>query len=179
MVRDPTSAVDLVTRAQQGDQRAFETLATDCHAQLYRLAHGILREPSAAEEATQQALIDTWRTLRRLRDPAGIEGWACRWLIAACRDEARRQDHALPLQGPERQAPWTPARVPAGVSERDRLERAFGRLAVEDRAVIVLRHLVDLSPRATADALGMPVRALDSRVDAAMRSLSEAIEAVG
>jgi RNA polymerase sigma-70 factor (ECF subfamily) len=168
--------VDLVNRARRGDQRAFERLAIDGHAPLHRLACGILLDAWAAEEATQQALVDAWRSLRRLRDPARFEGWAYRWLIVACRLEARRQ-----VDGPSRQVRWPqalpiPASVSAGVLERHRLERAFVRLSVEDRAVIVLRHLLDLSPRVASDALGIPTGALDARLQAAARTLSEGFE---
>jgi RNA polymerase sigma-70 factor (ECF subfamily) len=168
--------VDLVIRARRGDQRAFERLALDHHPPLFRLAHGILLDAWAAEEATQQALVESWWSLRRLRDPARFERWAYRWLIVACRLESRRQ-----ADGPPRQIRWPqglpiPASVSARVLDRHRLERAFLELSVEDRAVIVLRHLLDLSPRVASDALGVPTGALDARLEAATRALSEAFE---
>jgi len=64
---------DLVVRAQHGDQRAFESLAVASHPRLYRLAQGILGNPHLAEDATQQACLDIWRDIRRLRDPAKFE----------------------------------------------------------------------------------------------------------
>lgn len=45
---------DLILRAQAGDQRAFDSLALADYPRLYRVAHGILRDPSHAEDATQQ-----------------------------------------------------------------------------------------------------------------------------
>lgn len=70
---------DLVIRAPKGDLGAFETLALASHPRLFRLAHGILRDPAAAEDATQQALISMWRHLRSLRDPGRFEGWSTAW----------------------------------------------------------------------------------------------------
>ena len=72
---------DLVVRAQQGDQRAFEMLAADAYTRLFRLAHGILRDGAKADDATQQALVSIWRSLPGLRDPARFEGWCCRLLV--------------------------------------------------------------------------------------------------
>ena len=67
---------DLVTRAQNGDQRAFESLTEAHHPRLFRVAHGILRDAHLAEDATRLAFIDIWRHLRRLRDPAKFNGFA-------------------------------------------------------------------------------------------------------
>ena len=49
---------DLVVRARQGDQRAFEVLIASDHPRLFRVAHGILGDPHLAEDATQQAFLD-------------------------------------------------------------------------------------------------------------------------
>jgi DNA-directed RNA polymerase specialized sigma24 family protein len=61
---------ELVALAQQGDQRAFESLTLAHHTRLFRVAYGILRDRHLAEDATQQAFLDIWRYIRRLRDPA-------------------------------------------------------------------------------------------------------------
>ena len=50
---------DLVTRAQQGDQRAFEALTVADQPRLYKVAYGILRDRHLAEDATQQAITPT------------------------------------------------------------------------------------------------------------------------
>jgi len=65
---------DLVTRAQTGDHVAFEALTVASHSRLYRAAHGILRDRHLAEDATQQAFIDIWQNIRRLRDASKFEG---------------------------------------------------------------------------------------------------------
>ena len=68
---------DLVVRVQNGDQRAFETLATAGYPRLFRVAHGVLGDRDMAEDATQQALLAIGRKAR-------VTSWseassACRW----------------------------------------------------------------------------------------------------
>ena len=75
---------DLVTRAQHGDQRAFETLTVADQPRLYKVAHGILRDRHLAEDAIQQAFLDIWRHLPRLRDGAKYEVWSYRLLVYDC-----------------------------------------------------------------------------------------------
>jgi len=164
-------------RAQQGDQRAFEVLTVVSHPRLFRAAYGILRDPTLAEDATQQAFIDIWRFLRRLRDPARFEGWSYRLLVNACYDEARRQP-AWVTTGEAPTALEVSRPDPFGSAvDRDQLTRGFARLSVEHRAVIVMRYLLDLPVDETAEALGVPAGTVASRLDRALTALRAALEA--
>jgi len=168
---------DLVVRVRQGDQRAFEALAIADHARLFRVAYGILRDHQVAEDATQQASLDIWRDIRRLHDPAKYEGWSYRLLVHACYREAKRQpdwvsDSEIP-----------PAREPRAaddyesVLDREQLERGFQHLSLDNRAVIVLRYLLDLTPEQVAEVLGIPRRTVYSRLKRAMPAMRAALEA--
>ena len=60
------------------------------------MAHGIPRDAHPADDAVQQAFIDIWRHIRRLRDPSKFDGWSYRLLVNACHDEAKRKPRWLP-----------------------------------------------------------------------------------
>jgi RNA polymerase sigma factor (sigma-70 family) len=168
---------DLVTMAQQGDQDAFEVLATLAHPRLYRVALGVLGEAGAADDATQQALIEMWRALPRLRDADKFEGWSYRLLVRACYAEAKRRPKWLP------ESAIGEAHVPVArdayldVVRRDQLERGMRRLCVEHRAVIVLRYMLDLPPEQVADALDLTVGTVGSRLNRALSALRAALDA--
>ena len=168
---------ELVIRAQMGDQRAFETQIAADHPRLFRVAHGILGDPHLAEDATQQAFLDIWRNIPRLRDPAKYEGWSYRLLVHACYAEARRKPDWVDLDN------TPPGREPQAIEgygsvlERDRLERAFKRLSLDHRAVIVLRYLLDMTPEQVGETLGIPRRTVYSRLKRAMPAMRSALEA--
>ena len=166
---------DLVTRAQHGDQVAFEALMVAHHRRLFLLAHGILRDPHRAEDATQQAFLDIWRDLRKLRDPARFEAWSYRLLVRVCFAEAKKAREWMPGPDPEE----LPAiRDPFGsVIERDQLERGFARLSMDHRVVIVMRFLLDMSPERIGETLGIPRRTVYSRLKRAVPALRAALEA--
>jgi RNA polymerase sigma-70 factor (ECF subfamily) len=169
--------LDLVTRAQRGDQEAFEALTVSHHARLYRVARGVLRDQHLAEDATQQAFLDIWRHLRSLDDPARFEGWSYRLLVHACYAEARRRPRwAREVDIEDTQVPVAPDAF-GPVIDRDLLERAFRHLSLEHRAVIVLRCLLDMPLDEVAETLGVPVGTVASRMNRAMSSLRAAIEA--
>jgi RNA polymerase sigma-70 factor (ECF subfamily) len=168
---------DLITRAQRGDQRAFEMLVAESHRRLQRVAVGILRDPHLAEDAVQQAFVNIWRDLRRLRDPAKFEGWSYRLVVRACYAEARRRPTGVPdSELRPTQEPLAPDEY-GPVLHRDQLERAFDQLSLDHRAVVVLHHLMDMTLDQVADALDLRLGTVKSRLNRAMHSLRDVMEA--
>ena len=168
---------DLVVRVQRGDRRAFEALATADYPRLFAVAHGVLGDRSLAEDVTQQALLDIWRDIRRLRDPSKYEGWAYRLLVRVCYAEAKRQPKWTPSDE------LSPADEPSAadaygvVADRDQLERGFQRLSMDHRVVLALRHLLGMTPEEVADTLDLPRSTVYSRLQAATKAMRAALEA--
>jgi RNA polymerase sigma-70 factor (ECF subfamily) len=168
---------DLVTRAQDGDEQAFVSLAVAVGDRLHAVAHRILRDTDLAEDATQQALLAIWRDLPTLRDPARFEAWSYRLLVRACYAEGRRTRHWDPHL---RLLPADEPTVADGlhtVLDRDQLERGFRRLSIDHRAVVVLHHYLALPLSEVAEALGVPEGTVRSRLHYAMRGLRAALDA--
>jgi RNA polymerase sigma-70 factor, ECF subfamily len=169
--------IDLVVRAQHGDEEAFASLAVAVGGRLHAVSHRILRDIHLAEDATQQALLTIWRDLPQLRDPARFDAWSYRLLVRACYAEGRRiRDWAPNL----RVMPADEPAVAEGLSvvvDRDQLERGFQRLSIEHRAVVVLHHYADLPLDQVAEILGVPIGTVRSRLFHAMRGLRAALEA--
>ena len=166
----------LVRQVQEGDQEAFRSLVVSEHARMLRVAQGVLRDAHVAEDAVQQAFLDIWRDIRRLRDPSRFEGWSYKLLLRVCYAEAKR----MPRWVPDRQIPVA-AEPHVGdvfgvVVDRDQLSRGFAHLSPDHRAVIVLRYLVDLSPEQVAEALDIPRKTVYSRLGRAMDALRAALE---
>jgi RNA polymerase sigma-70 factor (ECF subfamily) len=168
---------DLVIRAQHGDEEAFASLAVAVGDRLHAVAHRILRDLDLAEDATQQALLTIWRDLPQLRDPARFDAWSYRLLVRACYAEARRTRHWTPNM---RLLPSDEPMQTDGTGEvvdRDQLERAFRRLSIDHRAVVVMHHYLDWPLDRVAEALGVPAGTVRSRLHHAMRGLRAALDA--
>jgi RNA polymerase sigma factor (sigma-70 family) len=168
---------ELVRQAQRGDEEAFASLAVAVGNRLHAIAHRILRDADLADDATQQALLAMWRELPRLRDPARFEAWAYRTLVNACYAEgrkARKWSPNLRVLLPEEPVSLDDL---ATVADRDQLERAFRRLSVDHRAVVVLHHYLDLPLEEVAETLGIPIGTVRSRLFHAMRGLRAALDA--
>lgn len=168
---------ELVERARAGDRDAFASLVQTTSDRMYAIATRILRDAHLAEDALQSAFVTAWRTLPSLRDPARFEAWFRRLLVHACYAEARRRRawtaniRVLPLDGPVGPDDLL------SIVDRDALDRAFGRLTIEQRAVFVLHHHLGLALTEIAETLGVPAGTARSRLHYATRALRSAIEA--
>jgi len=170
---DPT----LVVRAQNGDEEAFASLAASIGGRLHGVARRILRDVDLADDATQQALLAIWRDLPGLRDPSLFEAWSYRLLVRACYAEGRRTRRWAPNLRFLPMDATDAGEELAAVVVRDQLERAFRRLSIDHRSVVVLHHYLDLPLDEVAETLGVPVGTVRSRLYHAMRGLRAALDA--
>jgi RNA polymerase sigma-70 factor (ECF subfamily) len=167
----------LVTKARQGDEDAFAEIVVRSIARLNVIARAVLRDPQAAEDAVQEALVGAWRDLPRLRDVDRFEQWLRRLLLRACFDRAR-QDRKVRV----REIPGVPDSGsgddhPAAILLRDEVERALAALSIEHRAVLVLTYYLDLPLAEAAEVLDIPVGTMKSRLDRARSAMRAALDA--
>jgi RNA polymerase sigma-70 factor (ECF subfamily) len=168
---------DLVIAAMAGDHEAFSELARLSVDRLHAIARSILHDPERAKDATQEALVAAWRDLSALRDPDRFEPWLRRLLVRACYREARRERSRRSI---EVHVPYLDHGVPDGsasLADRDALERGFHPLAPDQRALIVLHYHVGSPLQETADALGLPLGTVKSRLFRSTRVLRAALTA--
>ena len=167
----------LVVRAQGGDQAAFAMLAVEVGPRFHAIAYRILRDVALAEDAVQQALLDTWQDLPRLREPARFEAWSYRLLVRVCYAQARRVRRRLPEVELTDTDVGATCDVYADIADRDQLERGFLRLSVDQRTVVVLHHYLGLPVKEVADIVDAPIETVRTRLKRALAALRSALEA--
>jgi RNA polymerase sigma-70 factor (ECF subfamily) len=167
----------LVERAMHGDEEAFDLLVGRIGDSLHSVARRILRDTTLAQDATQQALLAAWRNLPQLRDPDRFEAWAYRLVVNACNAEARREGRQ---RGNLRLLPHDEPMSPdpaSSIANNDQLDRAFQKLSVEHRSVVVLVHYLGFTPTEAAEAMGTPAGTARSRLHYALQQMRSALEA--
>lgn len=167
----------LVVRAQAGELEAFAQLAEALYGRCYAVAMRLLRDSGLAQDATQQALVNIWRDLPRLHEVGRFDAWSYRLLVRACYAEYRRAPRWMPAieaGGPGEPVARDELEV---VIDRDQLERGFRRLSMDQRAVVVLHHYLDLPLEQVAEVLGLPVGTVKSRLHRALAELRASLQA--
>ena len=167
---------DLVELARRGDREAFAALATTSIDRLFAIARRILQDHDRAQDAVQTALLGAWRDLPSLRDASRFDGWLKTLLVRACYEESRKH---RAFRTSIRLVQLEPAVSDATgrFADRDELQRAFIRLNVEQRAVVVLHFYLGMGLRETAETLAIPEGTARSRLHYALRIMRGAIEA--
>lgn len=69
---------DLVTRAQQGDNKAFDILISRCYTKLLNTATIFVKDEDTAKDIVQDASIIIFTNIKSLKDSSKFESWANR-----------------------------------------------------------------------------------------------------
>src|SRR5262249_52757228 len=144
-----------VRAAQRGDPLAMDRLLTELAPWVARICAAIALDQG--EDAMQETLIIVLRNLPALREPAAWRAWVRR---IAVREALRmtRDDRVVAIVDPPEV--MVSADLDTAIDVRDTLRK----LSAEQRAVLVLRNLADLSEQETAEGLGVPEGTVKSRL---------------
>jgi RNA polymerase sigma-70 factor (ECF subfamily) len=181
-VRQSPEVIELVdSRPLQVDETtnraaAFTRLADQHLDAAYRLARAILRDPSEAQDATHDALLQAWRKWSSLRNPSHFEHWFDRILVNICRN---RLQHASRWQASDISTELVIASGdPFGqADDRDVLGTAIATLSPDHRVIVALRYYRDLPVDEIATRLGIPAGTVQSRLHYALKQLHRMIDA--
>jgi RNA polymerase sigma-70 factor (ECF subfamily) len=166
--------IELAGVQPREDDRVVELLLAAV-PEAHRLASWILRDPISAEDAVQEALARAWSRRRSIRFELGEpHRWFMRIVVNVCRDELRRR-RRQPVATVE---PAEPAAESLWASaERDDLDRAIGRLTVDEQLVLGLRFGRDLTIPQIAAQTGLPEGTVKSRLHYALEHIRAALDA--
>lgn len=174
----------LLDQAAQGDVDAFDALLRPRLERLCRMAVAITRSEADARDAVQEASIQAWRQLPKLRDRTSFDPWIAQIVVNACRGLLRSQNrrrvreihiHDTSEDVGEIQAPRGAA--PDGIAEAEAVQRAFLRLDPDARVLIALHHVEQRPLDEIAGFLRVPVGTVKWRLFQARRVLDRALKA--
>lgn len=167
----PESDELIIARVLGGETDAYQTLVERHQRALYACAWQVLRDPIDAEEAVQEALVQAFVKLNRLREPRYFFTWA--WKICttvAIRWRRRTKRQALGLDTSAAPAPHNSA--DSEVAERDRaVLEAMRKLPNEQRQALTLRYWEELDYAAMSALTGVSEVALYQRVSRGLKTL--------
>jgi RNA polymerase sigma-70 factor (ECF subfamily) len=171
---------ELVTRAINKDQRAFGELVERFQPTVYAVALARLRNPTDAQELTQDVFIHVLRKLPQLRDPQCFAGWLRQITVRMAINRITRRGplHKVDgdlLDGAEASEPNPLERIVQ--SERAvELHAALEQLKPVDRSTLVAFYLHGRTLKQMAREFEVPVGTIKRRLFVARNRLKEVLE---
>lgn len=176
----------VVAAAKQGDAAAFSDLVERYERKIYRLARHITGSDEDAEDVLQEAFLKAYEHLDNFQGNSKFYTWIVRIAVneALMKLRKRKSDRTVSLDdtpdGAEEPvvreiAVWegNPEQKYSSEELRTILDGAIDTLKPGFKTVLVLRDIDELSTEETADALGLSVPAVKSRLLRARLELRE------
>lgn len=181
---------DLLRRAQAGDEAAFGAIMRTHHERTFRLAYAIVHHEADARDISQEVWLTVWKQLGTFRGESRFSTWLHPIVTRRALDHLRKRrrwfDRFLPFDTGDTESPAAPEPA-TDENARDQVEEsetigkvraALATLPPKHRAVLALRELEGLSYEQIAEATGIPVGTVMSRLHHARRLLAEKLKPV-
>ena len=176
----------LVTRAKAGDADAFSELVTHYDRRVFRMAKQITQNDDDAADVLQETFLKAYTHLDDFQGNSKFYTWLVRIAVneALMKLRKRRSDRTVPLDEPidtgedemvREIAVWD--ENPEDTYSREELgeilDQAVQSLKPAYRTVFILRDIEEMSIEETAEALGLSISAVKSRLLRARLQLRE------
>jgi RNA polymerase sigma-70 factor (ECF subfamily) len=188
-VNDATGNLDelaLVEAAKKGDIGAFEELVRRYDRNVFRIAQHITQNREDAEDVVQDAFLKAYGNLAQFQGQSKFYTWLVRIAVneALMKLRRRRPERTVSLDQdvetdedtiPREVADWSPnpEQQYNQAELRELLQKTIQGLPAGFRTVFVLRDVEGLSTEETAEALGLSIPAVKSRLLRARLQLRE------
>jgi RNA polymerase sigma-70 factor (ECF subfamily) len=169
--RRRTREAALVRAAQRGSEDAVAELFDRHWGQAYHAAYLVTGDRAAAEDIAQEAFLAALRALPSFDLRRPLRPWLHRIVVNRAIDFSRAR--ALRGELGVEAAREPAAVVPAEHGFGDEVVAALMTLGPEQRAVIVLRYLLDFTPGEIARLLELPRGTVNSRLRRGLDALGE------
>jgi RNA polymerase sigma-70 factor (ECF subfamily) len=164
----------LVVRCQAGDEAAFEELMERYAPRLRYFLRKVVGDP--AEDVLQEVWLDVFRGLPRLADPQAFRAWIYRIARDRAFGHLRKSKYQEQSLGEIDVLDESADEGEFSPEDAARIHAALGDLPLEQREVLVLRFLEEMSYDEIARVTSQPLGTVRSRIHYGKRALKRALQ---
>lgn len=166
---------ELIVACQRGDEDAFAVLFSLHSDKVYSVALRYAGDETSAMDIAQDTFLKLLSHIGQFRSYAKFDTWLYRLVINSCLDHQRRKRRVLPILDSLLERICTVQEtVLHDLLRRERQEAIYetvGKLPPEQRIVVILRYMEDLSYEQIAEVLGCSAGTVASRLNRAHKVL--------
>jgi RNA polymerase sigma-70 factor, ECF subfamily len=165
------SDAEILRCTAAGDTSAFQVLVERHEAAVFRYIRALADDGDRVDDALQETFIAAWRGAAGFRGQSGARAWLLQIARRATHRQYRRhagepQQH-VSLDALALEAGWSDMSqdsIADGLAARELVDAGFRGLTAEDREILVLRDLEQLTGEEAAATLGITLAAQKSRL---------------
>ena len=181
---EPRADSELVSRAQEGDKRAFDLLVLKYQQKVAGLISRYIRDPSEVLDVSQEAFIKAYRALPGFRGESAFYTWLYRIAINTVKNYMVAQGRRPPGDDVEAEVAeqmdmggrlreiGTPENELLSEEIANTVQQALNELPDDLRTAIMLRELDGLSYEEIATAMDCPIGTVRSRIFRAREAIA-------
>ena len=179
----------LIAKAQKGDRKAFESLVKMHEKNVYNLALKLMKNREDALDASQDAFLKAWISIKSFRGESKFSAWLYRLTYNTCLDVIRKakkgeiisltsNDEEEEVVDVKDNAP-TPEEAAVKKETQQTVRDAVDNLPEEYRQIIIMREFTGLSYAEIAECTGLNEGTVKSRLSRARIKLAEMLRQKG
>jgi RNA polymerase sigma-70 factor (ECF subfamily) len=170
---EDASDAEVIAEILVGAHARFAVLVRRHNQPVYRACRAVLRNDQDAEDAVQAAWLNAFRALQSFRSESSFRTWITRIAINEATTRLRKQRQLVATEELMIQDTHSPERELVTKELSLRLEREIDGLPEGLRSVLVLRDVIELDTKETADCLGIEDENVRVRLHRARQALAQ------
>ncbi len=175
----------LVKGCQKGQLEAFEELIKKYEKKVYSLCYRYSGNYDDANDLAQEAFLKVYNSIDKFKGKSAFSTWLYRVTANVCLDEMRKQKKSpLSLDKPQEteegemyfslpDQKYNPEVIAEKNDLRQLVHKGIGELPKEQRIIIILREMEELSYEEISEVLEISIGTVKSRLNRARKNLKE------
>lgn len=180
--------LELIRRAGQGEEDAFEQLVIAYEKPVYNLCLRMCGDKDEAFDLSQDTFVKAWHAISMFHGESKFQTWLMRIASNTCIDHLRkkkrrntitmteldREDEPLERQIADYET--DPARLAEKAQDHEAVRAAMDRLPDEDRLILSMRAIEDMSYQEISEALDLQPGTVKSRISRAREKIRRSLD---
>ena len=180
--------LELIRQAGQGDESAFEQLVIAYEKPVYNLCLRMCGDRDEAFDLSQDTFIKAWHAISLFQGDSKFQTWLMRIASNTCIDHLRKKKrkNVIPMTDLDREDEplerqiadyeTDPAVLAEKAQDHEAVREAMSRLPDQDRLILSMRAIEDMSYREIGEALELQPGTVKSRISRAREKIRRSLD---
>jgi RNA polymerase sigma-70 factor (ECF subfamily) len=170
---------DLVRQCRGGEVKSFDMLVERHQRTIFNLALRMVRDSDDAADIAQSVFVKAYENLARFDPQFRFFSWLYRFAVNESLNALEQKKRFEGLEGNDLAVDSADEKDDEAVRDEKRIQDGLMLLKVDQRAVIVLKHMQGLSYREIAQVLDLSEKTVKSRLFSARQLLKDILKKKG